>query len=162
MNKQMTAPTSAGRSRVRRQLRDFVLVWTGITVVMGACTFIAIYAAYGALSQNTGSGSRNNLALPSIPTSTPQVAAINATPIPTREAVKQPTPTIQPTAETAALAQSASTEEPPIEAPPTPTLLPVRDTRYQVGIQVQQTLNFDVGNPGWLAARSAKTRFVLV
>lgn len=147
----MTAPTSAGRSRVRRQLRDFVLVWTGITVVMGACTFIAIYAAYGALSQNTNSGSRNNLALPSIPTSTPQVAALNATTIPTRETVKQPTATTPPTGEPVALAQSDTTEEPPTEAPPTPTLLPVRDTLYQVGIQVQQTLNYDVEiQDGWL------------
>lgn len=146
----MAAPTSTGRSRVRRQLRDFVLVWTGITVVMGVCTFIAIYAATGALTQNTGSGSRNNLALPSIPTSTPQVAAINATAIPPRDVVKPPTPTTPPTAESAALAQAASTEL-PTDALPTPTLLPVRDTRYQVGIQVQQTLNYDPAiQDGWL------------
>jgi hypothetical protein len=138
----MTAPTSTGRTRVRRQLRDFVLIWTGITVVMGACTFIAIYATYGALSQNPTGSSRNNLALP-LASNTPQTAAINATAIPTREVVKPATPTSPPpTAETVAQANAATTE-PPTAPPPTATLLPVRDKRYQVGIQVQQSLSYD-------------------
>ncbi|MBZ0287502.1 MAG: hypothetical protein K8I30_07795, partial [Anaerolineae bacterium] len=127
----MTAPTTAGRSRVRRQLRDFVLIWTGITVVMGACTFIAIYAAYGALTQNTPGSSRNNLALP-IATSSPQAAAVNATAIPTRAVVQPATPTpLPPTEETVAEVNAAPTE-PPTSAPPTATLLPIQDKRYQV------------------------------
>ena len=138
----MTAPTSTGRTRVRRQLRDFVLIWTGITVVMGACTFIAIYAAYGALTQNPTGSSRNNLALP-LASNTPQAAAINATAIPTRAVVKPATPTLPPpTAETVAQANAAPTE-PPTAPPSTATLLPVRDKRYQVGIQVQQSLSYD-------------------
>jgi hypothetical protein len=138
----MSAQSTLARTRVRKQLRGFVLIWTGITIVMGACTFIAIYAAYGALAQNTGNNGRNNLALPAA-TSTTQVA-INATAIPTRELVRA-TATIEPTAAAdsqaqAAVAAAATNTQPPA---PTATLLPVRDTRYQVGIQVQQALDFN-------------------
>jgi hypothetical protein len=137
----MTSQTTLQRARARKQLRGFVLIWTGITLVMGACTFIAIYAAYGALAGAGATSGRNNIALPNS-TSTIQSAAINATPIPTRAVVQPATSTPEPTAaEAVALAQVAATDtQPPA---PTPTLLPVRDTRYQVGIQVQQALDFN-------------------
>jgi polysaccharide biosynthesis protein PslG len=135
----MSVQSTLARTRVRKQLRGFVLIWTGITVVMGACTFIAIYAAYGALAQNTGSSGRNNLALPGA-TSTSQVA-LNATAIPTREVVR-PTATIEPTAAEVSLAQAAVATD-TLPPAPTATLLPVRDTSYQVGIQVQQALDFN-------------------
>ncbi len=146
--------TTAARTRVNRQLRGFVLIWTGITIVMGACTFIAIYAAYGALAQNPGSGERNNLALP-IATNTAEVAAVKPTTIPTRQIASSVTATLQPTAAVVAQAQAASTEtQPPA---PTATLLPVRDKRYQVGIQVQQSLDFNPDNQdGWMREVSEK------
>lgn len=158
----MAAQSSAQRTRVRKQLRGFVLIWTTITFVMGACTFIAIYAAYGALSQN--SGSRSNVALP-ISTRTPQSAAVAATPIPTREIIRATAttpPTAQPTAVVeeagqggGAVAVAAETEAVP--AAPTATLLPVDDDRFQMGIQVQYSLDMNPDNQdNWMREVSEK------
>src|SRR5690349_5077029 len=55
--------------RHRQQVRNFALIWMGITLMFGACTFIAIYAATGVVAN----GNRG-LALAGIaakPTNTP-------------------------------------------------------------------------------------------
>ena len=50
------------RARFRRQVRNFTLIWIGITFIMGVTTFIAIYAAYGTLTgTSTGDSLRNVL-----------------------------------------------------------------------------------------------------
>jgi len=126
-------------SRVRKQIRGFVLVWIGVTLVMGACTFVAIYLAYGSLQDNPN-GLRN-VAVPVSPTSV--ALAVTSTSVPTRIA-----PTLTPIPPTQALvAQAATTQEVAAAAtatrppPPTatPTTLPIDDRRFQVGIQVQVT-----------------------
>jgi polysaccharide biosynthesis protein PslG len=138
----MTANT-----RMRKQIRTFALVWTGITVLMGACTFAAIYIAYGALNtpNRTVIDTRNVAIPPSSPSPQQAAAAASSTPIPTRIlptatatfAPIQAMPTREATAEVGAAAVEATVEA-------TPTLLPVDDRVYQVGIQVQQALD---GNP---------------
>ena len=35
------------QAKARKQVRSFVLIWILVTLMMGACTFAAIYAAYG-------------------------------------------------------------------------------------------------------------------
>lgn len=136
-------------ARRRRQIRDFVLVWTGITLVMGACTFIAIYTAYGALAQDGQNPNERNLALV---TATPEGygAAVNATPIPTRQIAAAASPTVPPTQPGQAVAQAQPTDA-PTQPGPTPTLLPIDDRQYAVGIQVQHSLDMNPDNQdGWM------------
>ncbi|MBC7813065.1 MAG: hypothetical protein H7175_18050 [Burkholderiales bacterium] len=145
----------ATRTRARRQLRGFVLIWTAITLIMGACTFVAIYMAYGAIATGSDTGSLSNvaLALPdaaastSTPASSQQVAAqvttaaeITATVIPTRNLPSR-TPTTEATLTTEfqmqAVVEPTETEPPP----PTATQLPVDHRVFEVGIQVQESVD---------------------
>ncbi len=139
------------RSRVRKQIRGFVVVWTLITLLMGACTFAGIYVAYGTLNTQT-LGARGNVALPD--GSTAVAAALSATaPTSTPLATRQPTVVV-----TQALAQVAATQdtrsaqgqvEPsrtpkPTETPiplPTATTLPVDYDHFEAGIQVQVSMD---------------------
>lgn len=134
---------SAARNAVRKQIRAFVIIWVGITLLMGACTFAAIYMAYGAIAESAG-GSRvvNSQATTVVPQ---QIAQSNATPIPTRQ-LTQP-PTLTPTATQPAV---TPTDEPTAEPQgPPPTVLPVEDERYHVGIQVQESLD---NQDQWMSA----------
>ena len=134
----------AGSAAVRRQIRLFVMVWIAITFIMGLATFLAIYFSYsptvleaGAADNalpldaviNSGDGAAEIIiVLPSImpaPLFTPVPPSTEASPI---VAVEAPLPTDTP---------------PPS---PTPTLLPIDDRRYQVGIQVQHSLDFNPQN----------------
>ena len=54
--------SSAPRTRFRRQVRNFALIWAGITFILGATTFIAIYAGYGSLTASNDS--LRNIAIP--------------------------------------------------------------------------------------------------
>jgi hypothetical protein len=135
-------------TRLRKQVRTFALVWTGITILMGACTFAAIYIAYGALNtpSRTVIDTRNVAISPASPTPRQAAAVASTTPIPTRVlptasatfAPLQPVATRESTEEAGAGAVQQAAE-------PTPTLLPVDDRVYQVGIQVQQALDGDPG-----------------
>lgn len=140
--------TTTANTRMRKQIRTFALAWTGITILMGACTFAAIYIAYGAL--NTPSRTlidTRNVALPPASPSAQQAAVVaSTTPIPTR-IPPTPSPTFAPITGVATrppVEGEATVEAAAQVAPATPTLLPVDDRVYQVGIQVQQALD---GNP---------------
>ena len=115
---------STPRTRFRRQVRNFTLIWVGITFIMGAVTFVAIYMAYGSLT-NTSSDTNASLRNVAIPTGTVVAAGIapTSTPQPT-EAPPTEAPLSVAQAETATLA-------------PTPTMLPVENKRFQLGVQVQ-------------------------
>jgi polysaccharide biosynthesis protein PslG len=123
----------SARSRVRKQIRGFVFAWTAITLLMGACTFAAIYAAYGTLAPSQLNTVRNNAALPTNPGARAPVVIPSNTPLPTRG------PTRTAATQPAAAAAQAETDEATEQLPPTaiPTLLPVDDDRFEVGIQVQ-------------------------
>lgn len=130
------------RSTVRRQIQGFVLVWVGITLLMSTATFFAIYLTYGR-GTSTGDSLTRNVAIPIATTGVPIIA------VPTTAIAPTQAPT-QEIAATAASVLSAPTNAP--TAPPTvvPTQLPVNDKRFQVGIQVQYSLDMNPNNQdGW-------------
>lgn len=139
--------------RRRRQIRDFALVWTAITVIMGACTFVAIYTAYGSLNQDAANPNQRQVALY---TPTTGAAAVVPTAIPTLQiaasvpsATPQPPPATEIAQAVVGAAQQATVAPEP--ARPTPTPLPIDDRRYQVGIQVQYSLDMNPDNQdGWM------------
>ncbi len=107
--------------RIRRQLRGFVLIWAGITFIVGAVTFIAIYVLNGQLIDNRFGGTLRNVAIPET------VEGVVAD-VPT---VTINTPTLFPTRE---IAVAAVATDPPSA---TSTPLPIEVTRFQLGVQVQ-------------------------
>ena len=135
-----TTRTVRPKTSTRKQIRTFAIAWTGITLVMGACTFFAIYIAYGAINQPTSMTDVSSVALPAETRPPVQAAVIlpSNTPLPTSDQPTQApvTPTTQ-----AAVALAQATTAPTDEPPPSPTLLPVDDTAFHVGIQVQQALD---------------------
>lgn len=148
-----TQPMTTQQARVRRQLRGFVLAWVLITLVMGACTFFAIFWVLGETGLVANNGGRSF----ALPTSNPaSVAVIASTPIPTREQVVQPTvaPTIEPTQAQGGgdtQAQAAAPTAEPTQPPPTQTPLPVSNKTFQVGIQVQASPDLNPDNQdGWM------------
>src|SRR5689334_20783350 len=133
-----TAQTSVQRTRLRKQLRGFVILWLGITFMMGACTFFAIFWVLGETGL-VGGASGRNFALPtSLPT---QSVAIIPTALPT-QAAQSVKPTDEPTPE--AVAAEAATEAP--TQGPTNTPLPVSNKSFQPGIQVQYSLDMNPKN----------------
>jgi hypothetical protein len=132
--------TSATTRQTRRQIRSFVLVWTFVTLVMGMATFLAIYFTYRPPNapqneSNLSVAMAQNARPVVIPSQTP----LPVTPTNTTE------PTIPPTQEAAVVAQVLPSETPP---PPsaTPTIPPAQDDRFEVGIQVQFSLDFNPKN----------------
>ncbi len=152
----MTTRATKPKNNTRRQVRTFAVVWTGITILMGACTFFAIYIAYGVVNPANVLTDTRSMALPvDAATSTPVQAAVvlpSSTALPTSEASVTPQSSASPT--TQAVAQAETTPEATAEVeiaaqaaatvPPTATLLPIDDEVFQVGIQVQYALD---GNP---------------
>lgn len=134
--------TMRPRNPRRRQIRTFAIVWTVISVLMGACTFFAIYVAYGVVINPTNSVTdTRSVALPEA--TTPVQAAVilsSTTPAPA-EATATPQP-VTPTTEATGAAVAAQADASPTEEPSaTPTSLPVDDRQFQVGIQVQYALD---------------------
>jgi hypothetical protein len=137
-------PSTARQDRLRRQLRGFIILWIAVTFIMGACTFFAIFWVLGEAGL-VSTGSRS-FALPTaILTTAPQALAVNPTAIPTQK----------PTEVTVA---QAATEAP--TQGPTATPLPVSNTAYQVGIQVQHSLDLNPDNQDlWMREVSQKIGF---
>ncbi len=155
----------ATRNAINRDIRSFAFVWTAVTIIIGAATFFAIYLTYNTTDSPVSS---QGVSLPIAPTEAPAVAVV-----PTNPATAVPTQII-PTAteiiaEEAAADEGAddedgvavaqaeaedaaqdAVEDPAFEqqALPEPTQLPVNVTDYQVGVQVQFSidLNPDVQN----------------
>lgn len=131
--------TRSPQARTRRRMRGFVLVWTFVTLVMGFATFIAIYFTY---PTNTVIGAVESVAL--APADEVVFTVPSVTP-----ALPSATPTLQPSAtpppEPAVVAQA---EDPTPQEPPTatPTIPPAQDDRFEVGIQVQYSLDFNPDN----------------
>lgn len=124
----------ATRTTVNRQVRGFALVWTAITLIIGAATFLVIYLNYGG-NPNLGQGVSIPLAVTDPPEAVVAVSTNTPSPVPTQPAAS---PTEQ---SSVSIAQAAETEETPPTATPTP--LPVDDTDFAVGIQVQHSISFD-------------------
>ena len=116
--------------KFRKQMRSFVLLWAGITFVMAAATFVAIYVAFPSIG---GTGPGMSLQSVALPTETSTSQAAPTVPPPTATpAVAAATlaPTQQPTADAAALSVAAAPTS-------TPTPLPVDVQRFELGTQVQ-------------------------
>lgn len=116
------------KARFRRQVRNFSLIWAGLTFILGVTTFIAIYAAAGTLTGTTTTDNFRNVGIPTQgETSVAAVAQV---------ASSTPRPTEPPATEAPqAIAQV------PTEPQATPTLLPVNDKRFQLGVQVQVSID---------------------
>src|SRR5690554_1528067 len=124
----------ARTNTVRKQVRGFAIVWTLVTILMGACTAAVFLAASGLLNASTSANpGRSNVALPvaTNPGAARAVIVPTNTPFPTR----QPT-AVPPTADPEVAAAEAAT------AAPQPTRLPVDVDEFEVGIQVQ--VSFDL------------------
>ena len=131
--------------------RGFVLIWAGITMIVGIATFVGIYLGYDA--ENSDLFGQNSVDLPIIATNTPeevaQVSTNTATIAPTDVPTNTPVPTNtteseeQATEEDDGQAVAQVQEE---QAPPTPapTALPVSDRSFQLAVQVQPVID---GNP---------------
>ncbi|MCC6615472.1 MAG: endo-1,4-beta-xylanase [Anaerolineae bacterium] len=116
--------------RKRRQIRNFILVWSVLTLIVGVSTFLAIYFAYGAFNLSSGRSNiaMRNVAIPPSSASEGVVIPTN-TPFPTRQSTTQPTATTEAAA-AEAVAQAATSA-------PQPTLLPTEVDRFELGVQVQ-------------------------
>jgi hypothetical protein len=117
----------------RRQVRYFAMAWTGITLLLGAATFIAVYAATGALAAELPTSGSSILPPPAAENSV-VVAQITATPFPTFPPPDQAQPTQEP--------------PPPIVITATPgvlpTVAPIRDLDFDLGIAVQKNADPNV------------------
>jgi hypothetical protein len=132
--------------RVRRQMRGFLIVWAGITFIMGAITFVAIYMAYGSITDDRFAGALRSVEdvdaanatvveQAQVPT---QIIVPTATQIPTREIAGNTAGSAQGTVVVQATATDQATNTPA----PTATPLPVEVRRFQLGVQVQ--VSFDL------------------
>ncbi|MBN1564673.1 MAG: beta-galactosidase [Anaerolineae bacterium] len=163
----------------QRQLRSFVIAWLGVTLLMGALTFVGIYYATGIVNANASDPTDENVAAlpnPEVET-TPDndfdPSEIETTPVPQAEqaiqvieetldqdaaAADRANTTTDPAASVAASDTAANTANAvananqaagqgndPAAAPvaqdvtpvPSATPIPVSNTAFQVGIQVQ-------------------------
>ena len=126
----------------RRQIRGFVFVWLGITIVMVLATFLAIYFTYNP------SELRREADYP-LPLSSPSAIAESVLPL-----LVLPSPSPQPTFTPTAFVpsptppyleadiQPETTPTAPPSPPPPPTPLPVADQAFQVGIHAQPALDY--------------------
>ncbi len=119
----------------QRHLREFALIWTLLTVLMGGVTFFAIFATYGLVFPSTEGG--NTLALPFVEPDLPVAPAEDGAAPTVRIASTLPSPGILtpepgglPFAIIGDLSQGTG-------ANPDATPLPSEHERYDVGIQVQ-------------------------
>ena len=134
---------------VHRQLRGFVFLWLLITGVMSLLTFLAIYFSYNVADETPASGKPLPLQPTPLPATLEVTAAVTivASPTPLPSATPSPEPTLPVMAEAITDAPTLTPTPPPS---PTPTPLPVDDTRYQAGIQVEHSPDFNpINQDNW-------------
>ncbi len=142
-----TMTVGARVPRHRQRVRAFALVWAGITLVLGALTFLAIYAATGlvvtpargiapaSLTTGDAGGAGSSVqASTNVPQTLPQAALAQgtATLIPT---VPAPATNTRPVAADQGVKVAAA---PAQAAGPTPTIPAIKDTDFDLGIAVQE------------------------
>lgn len=142
---------------VNKQIRGFVIIWLAITFIMVAATFLAIYFTSDTMSPETGSGNPLSLATAAdaIEAATEaRVALPSASPQPTgRPTLARPEPTMPVYLEEVT---PEPTLIPPRSSTPIPTPLPVDVKRYEVGIQVEESPDFNpVNQDNWYRSVSA-------
>jgi len=122
--------------RHRQQVRNFALIWTGVTLLVGALTFIAIYATTAPASSNRGFVPAGIVAQTSgTPDSTlVEAVALQVTATPADNT--QPT-SVPPTAAPAQPANAQATQPATQAVQPTATINPILDKDFDLGIAVQ-------------------------
>lgn len=142
---------------VHKQIRGFVLIWLAITFIMVMATFLAIYFTSSAERLEAGSGNPLPLLIADADEAEPTEVIVvlpSASPLPTFA------PTPIPPEPTVPLYMEEVTPEPadtPVpSSTPIPTPLPVDVMRYEVGIQVQESPDFNpVNQDNWYRSVSA-------
>jgi hypothetical protein len=130
--------------RATRQMRWFILIWTFVTLVMGLATFMGIYFTL----RPTGGNDNNDGRLLAQGQNAGAVVLASQTPLPITPTVIPPTATVPPTALPTTIPPTQAavlpTDAPaPTPVPPTPTTLPALETRFEVGVQVQVSPDFN-------------------
>ncbi|MCY3781598.1 MAG: hypothetical protein OXG78_14890 [Chloroflexi bacterium] len=131
---------------VFKQIRGFVIAWLLITALVCMATFLAVYFTYNPEELNDGASNPLPLESPEID-SKPDAALVvlsSVTPEPTVTPTKPPPSPTLPVFE-----EEATDLPPPTEVPsatPLPTQFPVDVMNYQVGIQVEHSLDFNPVN----------------
>ena len=131
---------------VFKQIRGFVIFWFIITALVCMMTFLAVYFTYNPEELDQDDGNPIPFASPSIESETEEVLLVlpSASPEPTF------TPTTPPPDPTVPVFEQEETEAPPPTAVPSvtppPTSLPVDSISYEVGIQVEQSPDFNPVN----------------
>ena len=132
---------------VHKQIRGFVIIWLAITLIMVIATFLAIYFTSDTPSLEPGSGNPFSLATAA---DTPEAATAVVLVLPSASPQPSFTPTLSPPEPTMPIFQEEVTPEPTLTPPPTatpiPTLLPVDVARFEVGIQVEESPDFNAVN----------------
>ena len=129
---------------VHKQIRGFVIIWLAITFIMVMVTFLAIYFTSSPTRLEPGSGNP-------LPLATAEVAEAQATEVVVVLPSASPQPTFSPRPAQPDPTMPVFLEEvtPAPTARPAPTLtpiptpLPVEVKRYEVGIQVEQSPDFN-------------------
>ena len=142
---------------VHKQIRGFVIIWLAITLIVVMVTFLAIYFTY--ISERFEPGSGNPLPLVTAETAKEDVTEVvvvlpSASPRPTFSPIPtEPEPTVPVFMEEITPAPTAT---PVPTRTPIPTTLPVEDRQYEVGIQVEQSPDFNSENQdNWYRSVSA-------
>lgn len=131
-------------SSERRGLYVFAVAWSAITLLMGACTFIAIYFVYGLVNEPRSIATAGSAALP-LPGVMQSAALVTAAPAP---------PTLPPAPVTTVPVAAG-----PAAELPRPTALPVSDRSFQPGIQVQVSPDLNPENQEiWMRDVAGKLR----
>src|SRR5258708_3328591 len=140
MNSRNTMSMPASAPPHRQHVRTFALAWTGLTLVIGACTFISIYAATGLAASGIGTGTSGIAPAAISPniTQTPgdgtQPVAAVPTQVPTLVAIQVTNTNVPAMVDAAKAVASAVTQA---AAPPTATIIPIQDTDFDLGVAVQ-------------------------
>jgi polysaccharide biosynthesis protein PslG len=138
INKQ--APIYDPRFVHARRVRSFAFLWTGVTLVVGAITFAALFTASGAAARNAAgqAANANNADSGNVVAAFQQPPAQNAAPLVAQITATPLTiiPTIQPTTEPVVAPVVAATATPEvIFVVATPNA--AQDTAFDLGIAVQ-------------------------
>ncbi len=142
---------------VYKHIRGFVIIWLAITFIMVIATFLAIYFTSDSLSLEPGSG--NPLSLATAVDVTDE-ATESAEPLPSASPQPSLTPTVALPEPTMPIFLEEVTPEPTLTPVPSattiPTPLPVDVTRFEVGIQVEESPDFNpVNQDNWYRSVAA-------
>ena len=134
----METPAVQSEKQRRRQMRYFALLWSGLTIVLGLATFVAIFVATGFLLPPSGPASAASAAEIASPAALP-TQPIVFTPFPTVGVMATDAPTQSPQE----IAQLATITSAPVEPTAEPTLSAMENTSFDFGIQVQESIDIE-------------------